>query len=148
VVDSSGLLLLFLTGAVLLSWYAGRGNAKISAYLTVFHEKKLDNNQTLREGWEDRLGRFSEKLKCFDKLTLSHWLGAIYFLLGGVSVVLPWLAGAQHFPPSKDYFVHAGIPAAVFLFVLILLVCSSPRTSYIKRWEDVETDEKRPTAPK
>jgi hypothetical protein len=51
------LIIFALAGAAALSCYAGRGNAKIGAYLQVFHEPPTpDKKDTL--GWEGRNQRF------------------------------------------------------------------------------------------
>ena len=118
-VNSSCMLLLFLTAAVILSWYAGRGNAKIGAYLIVFYEDPVEKNPQQYQGWEDRQGRFLENMnlpqRAFDWLKLSHLLGAIYLLLGTISVVLPWFAGKQPWPPTQHHWIWIGGPAALFL---------------------------------
>jgi len=139
---SSALLLLFLACAMGLSWYAGRGNAKIGAYLTVFFESAAEQHH----GWEDRQESFLKHLdprhRVLDRWRLSQWLGVIYFLLGSVVVVLPWFVGKQPWPPTESHWLHLGFPGAAFLTALILLCCfSSPRQTYIRCWEAVKKSE-------
>ena len=136
---ASSLLLLFLTCAVILSWYAGRANAKISAYLVVFHDSSGSDNKT--GGWESRLMRLKKKPKV-DFFTLNHCLTAIYTVLGIVSVLIPWLV--------------AGKPAFSFeqislIFIAVLFICSLilqwkfsyPREGYAKHWLDVKEEEQK-----
>ncbi|MEM7184690.1 MAG: hypothetical protein AAF518_27595, partial [Spirochaetota bacterium] len=61
---------LFISFFVLLSWYAGIANSKISSYIRVFHERE---NNIL--GWGERLS--SLKGKGNDRLNLNLFLSGI-----------------------------------------------------------------------
>lgn len=120
----SALLLLLLTCACALTWYAGRANAKIAAYLIVFHERSSQSG----EGWESRLDRLNNS--GFDHLNLNRLMFCIYLVLGLVAMI-PVL---RHFPIRDGWNVLI-IPIALFVCSLLLLVLPSPKDRYIKQWE-------------
>jgi O-antigen/teichoic acid export membrane protein len=124
----SALLLLLLSSACILTWYAGRANAKIAAYLIVFHERP---SQSSDGGWESRLHHLKES--GLDRLNLNRLLIIIYLVLGLVSVIFPAL---RHSPAGSGLIVVIG---AVFLFLssLFFLFLKSPKERYIKLWEEV-----------
>src|SRR5947208_2340161 len=54
----SSVLLLYLSGANLLTWYAGVANSKLAAYIKVFHESDVGSAPAYR--WESRLQRLKD----------------------------------------------------------------------------------------
>ena len=126
-VGISVLLLLLLTSACVLTWYAGRANAKIAAYIVVFHERSGESGS----GWESRLADLKNKKLDPDRLNLNQVLISIYFVLGLVSVFYPlW----QHLPCGAGL---GALPAAVAVFFWSLgLLCMVPQKErYIEQWE-------------
>src|SRR5262249_4637530 len=82
----SSLLLLYLAGANLLTWYAGIANSKLSAYVKVFHEGQ--ESPSIPMGWETRLAKL--KTKGLDPQNLNRWIAVVYAVLAIISVVLPY----------------------------------------------------------
>ena len=76
----TSLLWFFLGSTTALTWYGGRANAKIAAYLLVFHEKE--------GGWESRLKDL--KISKLDWFNLNRMVFLIYVGLGILSLVIPW----------------------------------------------------------
>jgi type IV secretory pathway TrbD component len=134
---ASSLLLMFLTCAIILSWYAGRANAKISAYLVVFHSTTGSDDKM--SGWESRLIRLKKKPKV-DFFTLNHVLVAIYTTLGIMSVLIPWLVAGK--PTTSLEQIPILVTALLFVGSLILQwKFSYPRDGYVKHWMDVKKEE-------
>jgi hypothetical protein len=125
----SVLLLLLLSCACALTWYAGRGNAMMAAYLIHFHERPSDSS----DGWESRLSRL--QLSGLDKLKLNQFLGFIYLLLAAVAVFVPV---SQH-PPSHNGWIVLSIAIAFFVSTLLLLMLASSQTKryFLKKWEEL-----------
>src|SRR5207244_3947693 len=113
-------LLIFLILVTGLSRHAGRGNAKIGAYLRIFHEPRRvseDRNKTL--GWEGRLQQFKGR-NFFDKRLLSDWLFGIYLILGAVSVAVPGLIGGWQF--KYDWLPWMLVLIAVVFVVMLFFL--------------------------
>lgn len=122
----SALLLLLLSSACVLTWYAARANAKIAAYIMVFHEDPSSG------GWESRLHQL--KTTGLDRLNLNRLIICIYFLLGVVSVLLP---AFQH-PPNSTGWAIVGAATIVFLLSLLLLLFRSPKARYLDEWNEIK----------
>jgi hypothetical protein len=124
----SAVLLALLSSACLLTWYAGRANAKIAAYLIVFHE-------TASPGWEARLAKL--KNTRLDKLNLNRLMIVIYAGLGLLSVFLPALRHDQ----TRPNLLPLVVSVLMFIGSLILLGQKSPRDRYIHYWRNVKEHE-------
>lgn len=128
------ILLAFLSCATYLTWYAGRANAKISAYLITFHEgegKSRTYETTMRE------------LKDKDPLDLNKGLAGVYFVLGLTAVGIPYfvLEDLIDFSP-----LLVGI-ACVFAVCWLLLLRKHSRDRFIQMFRDLkEEEEKRKSA--
>lgn len=128
----SALLLLLLSCACALTWYARRGSAIIAAYLIIFHERRSDS----KDGWEDRLRRL--QLKGVDKLSLNQFLGLIYLVLGVVAVAVPVLQKTPTYPGCIILII------ASFLFLcslLLLFIASSEvKKDFLEKWKNLPSD--------
>ncbi len=135
----SSLLLLVLTCAVFLSWYAGVTNTKIAMYLMVFHEQS-GGPESQGSGWESRLYRLKNQQRK-DPLALNDALVFIYFSLGVVSFFIPYAA-------AKDHSVMPGQLGLLILMTLAFLTAlmvhwkySDQRNRYLGYWRAVKRDE-------
>jgi hypothetical protein len=129
------ILLAFLSCATALTWYAGRANAKISAYLITFHEGNSP-------GWETRMG----VLKGQVWLDLNKGLAAVYFVLGITAVGIPYyvLKGL-----IEIYSPLLAGTAVVFVVYWIPLLFKHSRDPFIKMFRDLKEDEdKKKSAPR
>lgn len=135
----SSLLFLFLACATILSWYAGKANAKIGAYLIVFHEE-AGRSEGQGAGWESRLARIKNK-PWVDLLTLNHSLTAIYVALGIVSFIVPWLAARRPALTGGQSVLILFTAALLVGALLLLWQYSYPRADYIKYWREVKREE-------
>ena len=133
----SAMLLLYLSGANLLTWYSGIANTKLGAYLKVFHEEQATEGATSR--WEGRLAIL--KKKHLDPHNLNLWITVIYMVLGLVSIVLPY--AATHFTaPECSWLIVLLVCAAPFMGTLILVAkFSYPRDRFVSYWQIVKRDE-------
>ena len=124
----SSLLLFVLGSAELLIWYAGIADAKLAAYLVVFHEAKTS-------GWETRLNTLSERRR--NRLTLNMMIVLIYAGLGLLAIVLPFAVRDATMPAGK-YLAIMGLCGAWFLFGLYLLTRPIAREHYINLWRSLQ----------
>ena len=123
----TSLLWFFLGSTTALTWYAGRANSKIGAYLIVFHEKK--------DGWETRLKEL--KKSRFDWFNLNRMVFLIYLGLGILSLFIPWTI--HHSQMIANWHkILLFLTGAWFCFDLILLMWGYPRQSYKEKWIDVK----------
>ncbi len=122
--------MVFLGSTTALTWYAGRSNAKIAAYLIVFHEKYF--------GWESRLKEL--KMSPFDWFNLNRMVFLIYFGLGVLSFIIPWTIRCNQIIETW-HKVLLFVIGAWFVFDLILLVWGYPRQSYKEKWILIEKKE-------
>lgn len=106
-----------------LTWYAGRANAKISAYLLVFHEEN--------DGWESLLSEL--KSSRLDWFSLNRVIFLIYLGLGILAIVIPWSIHHSQAISTWHKFLLL-ITGAWFLFDLILLMRGYPRQDYKDKW--------------
>lgn len=133
----SSVLLAFLSSAGLLTWYAGRANSKLSAYLKVFHEAEELAPEALR--WETRLQKLKEK--GLDRYNVNHWITVIFIVLAGISVLLPYIASSLSTPTGWPLALLL-IFAALFVGSAILVSAFSyPRESYEARWRQLQRGE-------
>jgi hypothetical protein len=136
----SSVLLLYLSGANLLTWYAGVANSKLAAYIKVFHES--DDGTVPGYRWENRLQRLKEK--GLDPQNLNIWITVVYLALAVLSVAIPYAtSGSSHSGPG----IHSVLPVAGLLFIAsaILVVCFSyPRKRYENHWDEIKKEEKGP----
>jgi predicted membrane channel-forming protein YqfA (hemolysin III family) len=133
----SVVLLLYLAGANLLTWYAGVANSKIAAYVEVFHEAKESTPSSKR--WEGRLRWL--KSQGLDPHNLNRWITVVYVVLGVVSVVLPY-AAADFARPSSWLFIALVISAVPFLITVVLVArYSYPRDDFLKHWRKLQEEE-------
>jgi len=138
------LIIFALAGAAALSCYAGWGNAKIGAYLQVFHEQSTsDKKYTL--GWEGRNQKFQGSQ--WNLLSLNGWLGITYLLLGiGSSIALVGLDLKKVWPINIDPRILDPSDAILEIAWLCLVVAAvslflpPPRARYMRRWRDVEIE--------
>ena len=132
-------LLIFLILATGLSRHAGRNNAKIGAYLRIFHEPRRvseDPNSTL--GWEGRLQHFKRH-----KRLLSEWLFGFYLFLGAVSVAVPGLLGRWQF---KHHWLWWMLVLTAVVFAVMLLCLLGDRKAkqhYASDWQVIKDDERK-----
>ncbi|HKJ67319.1 MAG TPA: hypothetical protein VKA68_05140 [bacterium] len=125
----TSLLWFFLGSTIALIWYAGRANAKIAAYLIVFHEKNAG-------GWESRLTEL--KASGLDWFSLNRMVFLIFVSLGILSFVIPWsVRGLQEIPNWHTLLLL--ITGIWFCFGLMLLMWGYSREKYIDKWIDVAT---------
>jgi len=120
----SGLLWFFLGSSAVLTWYAGRANAKIAAYLIVFHEADSD-------GWETRLKLMKDQ--GLDWFNLNRVVLLIYVGLGILSFVVPW-AVRGHQVATGWHIIVLVVTGGWFSFGLGLLLLPGPRQRYEERW--------------
>jgi hypothetical protein len=149
---TSSMLLAFLALAAGLSGYAARGNARIGANLTVFHDLPLDENKRREgaaRGWEGRQERFWEEWAkrrrwfraWLGRAHLGMWLAGSYLILGGVSVAIPWAANRAPEDGVRWAFL---VVFGVLLLAGVLFLWWSPRGArleYWKAWNQVKRDE-------
>jgi hypothetical protein len=121
----SALLLLLLSSACILTWYAGRANAKLAAYLICFHERPSPSG----DGWQSRLHRLKQSR--MDRLNLNRIVVCIYSPLAAVSVILP----VMQQPPSPFGWVVLSVAIVIFLCSLLLLVLRTPKDHYVDLWD-------------
>lgn len=122
----SSLLWFFLGSCAALSWYAGRANAKIAAYIIVFHE-------TESKGWETRLKDFNDK--GLDWFSLNRMILSIYVGLGVLSFLVPSTIQDYQFVCDWKAWVLFGC-GTWFVFSLFLLMSRPDKQSYEKQWRD------------
>jgi hypothetical protein len=133
----SAVLLLYLSAANLLTWYAGIANSKLASYIKVFHEDSHTENNAPR--WESRLA--SLKRKGLDPQSLNLWITVVYFVLGLVSVALP-LTSAGFATPDKLWLAILLISSVPFLATLVLVAWYSyPRQRYEAHWLQLKREE-------
>jgi len=127
----TSLLWFFLGSTTTLTWYAGRANAKIAAYLIVFHEKE-------NFGWESRLKKLKES--GLDWFNLNRMIFLIFFGLGILSLVIPWSIRCSQLIAKWHILLLVSV-GAWFIFSLILLIWGYPRQNYKEKWIDVNNKE-------
>jgi len=131
-------LLLYLCTANLLTWYAGDANARLAAYLQVFHETPAAAASGFR--WETRLQKFTDNKKA-NKLNVNTYIAGIYGVLGSASVVIPGFP-AEYSLSGNWISVFLPVLFILFLTTVVLLARSSyPREVYKTRWEDIQNGE-------
>lgn len=118
----------FLGSVASLSWYASRANAKLAAYISVFHEDQSN-------GWESRL--LDIKNKGLDRLNLNIMMLSIYLGLGIFSFVVP-LTIREFKPLDKAELYFLILSGVWYLFFIALLTVKPPRNQYIKQWDVTE----------
>ena len=133
----SSILLLYLAGANLLTWYAGVANSKLSAYVRVFHEGQ--ESTSIPMGWETRLAKL--KTKGLDPQNLNWWITIVYAVLAIISVVLPY--AATSFAPPGLWLYGLAVSSAAFLATIILVVrFSYPREHFEACWRQLRDEER------
>lgn len=135
----SSLLLLVLTCAVFLSWYAGIANTKIAMYLMVFHEQS-GGPESQSSGWESRLYRLKNQRRK-DPLALNDALVFIYFSLGAVSFFIPYAAAKDHLVMPVQCVLFVLMTLAFLTALLVHWKYSNQRNRYLGYWRDVKRDE-------
>lgn len=133
----TALLLLYLSSINVVMWYCGRANAKLAAYLIVFHESQLADRPTGR--WEGRLNSLKSKRR--DRGNLNTWLTLIQAVLGLLSIVLPWATAS--FSKPHDPWIGLAIAAGMAFLATLALVngTSYPRDAYRAYWSSVREEE-------
>jgi len=127
----SALLLFFLGSAANLTWYAGQGNAKMAAYLIVFHEADF-------RGWETRLIHFNNLgSKLF---TLNRMVLVIYAILGVLSFILPGAMREFQSLSCRQGIVLV-ISVAWVVVSLLSLAFIPDKNEYVGKWEIVRDAE-------
>ncbi len=129
----TSLLWLFLSSMAVLTWYAGRANAKIATYLRVFHEEN--------GGWESRLAPMSESAW----FNLNIMVLLVYGGLGIFSLVIPCsirysVVIENHENQHFKLLLFSGV---CFLVALIRLGWGNPSKKYIEKWEVVKTEKSK-----
>ena len=133
----SAVLLLYLAGANLLTWYAGVANSKPAAYVKIFHEAKELTPHPMR--WEGRLQWLISN--GLNPHSLNCWIAVVYVVLGVVSVVLPY--AAADFAPPGAWLYGLVICAVPFLITVVLVAgYSYPRDDFEKHWRKLQEEEK------
>jgi hypothetical protein len=160
-VGISAMLVCFVALAEMLSWYAGDDNAKAAAYLVVYYEEAAAEPGK-GQGWETRRS-LAKKLEVFPQhglvMTLNLWLVVVYFLLGAVSVLLPFNAAEKGVTPvlllehfTLEHFTleqfMLGVFALVWVYGLILLALPSRADKYLAAWRKVLEEERKRAATK
>ena len=141
----SAVLLLFLAATNLLTWYCGLANVKIASYLRVFHE--ANEFTTGQMQWESRLKRFDMSyLSYLDKKNLNFWLAIVYFVLGIISVIIPWAAAEFVLPEDGLSIILLAFSVCCFAMVLTILSqhvdWRKQREIFEKKWSWVAEEEK------
>jgi len=121
----TSVLWFFLGAGAAVTWYAGRANAKIAAYIIVFHEGD-------GAGWESRLKDLKEQR--LDWFNLNRMVLLIYAGLGVLSYLVPW-AVRGYGGVSGWVAIVLALCAAWFLFGLYLLFSPSSRDYYVEQWD-------------
>ena len=129
----SAILLLYLSAANLLTWYAGVANAKLGMYLKVFHDDQ----------WESRLALLKEK--GLDPQHLNRWIVVVYLVLGLVSVILPLASSGFTAPHCLSLVTLLACSIPFVLTLALVHWCSSPRKLYEDRWSQLRQDEQKST---
>lgn len=134
----SSVLLLFLSGANLLTWYAGVANSKLAAYIKVFHETTADDGSNYR--WEGRLQRL--KQKGLYPQNLNIWTTVIYIALAVLSVAVPSATANYSFSGigACTFLPLSGVLFLISAFVVLRF--SYPRERYEVHWKEIQKEEK------
>lgn len=133
----SSVLLLYLAGTSLLTWYAGVANSKIASYIKVFHDN-LGGSSDLTH-WESRLAALKSSGQ--DSGNLNRWIVVVYVTLGVVSVVLPYAAAG--FAAPGPWLYALAVCAAPFLATIVLVACYSyPRERFENMWIGLREEER------
>jgi hypothetical protein len=139
---ASFLLLLFLSVAVVLTWYAGTGNVKMGSYLAVFYEEE-------DKGWHHRHRVVNELSEVrADKLKFDKILSGFYFVLGLASLLLtflPILISPEDKLPNTLYALRT-LPVVMFalLFTLVAYLLFMPENQighYRALWRIIKNAE-------
>jgi len=137
---ASALLLALLASACALTWYAGRANAKIAAYLIVFHESTRDP----LAAWESRLRALKESGR--DWWNLNRLIILTYLGLALLAVLAPMLSHLEYRLVCMDY-VALIVAGVLFVVTVVLLGLPSPKEHYTILWTDLKRKEsERPSA--
>jgi hypothetical protein len=131
----SSLLFAMLAASCVITWYAAQANAKIAAYLSVFHEE----TQPHLYGWESRLKTLKNNGK--DNLHLNYIMLPIYIGLGCLAVFVPWLSHLKYSLATWDV-VSLLVTGGLFISTLTLLVKEPARKDYHGYWIEVQKKEK------
>ncbi len=135
----SSVLLLYLSGANLLTWYAGVANSKLAAYIKVFHESDVGSTPAYR--WESRLQRLKDK--GLDPQNLNIWISVVYVALAVLSVAIPF-ATANYSTAAPGICTFFPVSALLFVASAILVILFSyPRARYEAHWREIQEEEKR-----
>ena len=132
----SALLLALLAAACALTWYAMRSNAKIAAYLVVFHESPPNPHFA----WESRLDALKKTGR--DWWNLNLFMICIYLGLALLAVLAPWLSHQEYHLGYLDY-VALTVGGGLFLVTLLLLGLPSPKQHFIKLWTQLKEKENK-----
>jgi hypothetical protein len=133
----SAVLLLYLSAANLLTWYAGIANSKLAAYIKVFHKGSGDESDSPR--WESRLAIL--KKKGLDPQSLNLWITVVYLVLGLVSIALPF-ASSGFATPYISWLIALLVCSVPFVATLVPVAWFSyPRQRYEANWLQVQRDE-------
>ena len=131
----SAILLLFLSGACLLTAYCGRSSAILGAFIQVFYENK---NPDLK--WERMNSKFPRK---WYEMNLNAMIAIIYLIFGVSSIYIPFYmygSGNDVYEYFKNRIVI--IFAAIFFGTFIHLLKSQYfREDYVSIWEAVEAEQ-------
>ncbi len=123
----SALLLFFLGSSAALTWYASRSNAKIAAYIIVFH-------QADSKGWETRLKTLKEGGD--DRFNLNRMVVLIYAGLGTLSILMPW--AVRGYKSTSDLALVVLTLSGVWFFFSLYLLLRPPSTKYFEeKWKDI-----------
>jgi hypothetical protein len=134
----SSMLLAILSCANGLTWYCGLASSKIGSYLQAFYEEPTSKGNIPR--WESSL--LELKSQALDKFHVNQWFGAIYLVLGLISVGIPYIASKSQ---SVECFALGFVlsTAAFFVASLILVICFSyPREKYLVQWREIRNKRK------
>src|SRR5829696_5488085 len=153
-------LLMFLTCAMAITWYAGNGNAKMATYLKVFYEERGEEpdpqtGHPTGVGWESRHAAFKNprpgspplpRRAYIDKIfNLNQLLAIFYLLLGAGSVALPFIIlGNLSLPWQSIFLLFALLP---FLAILMVLFLATPAKEYAKLWRTIKAQESQEPEP-
>ena len=124
----TSILWFFLGSVASLTWYASRANAKLAAYISVFHEDQ-------EKGWENRLRQL--KNKGLDRLDLNIMMLSIYLGLAFLSLVVPLTVRGFISPDTLD-LLYLSFSGVWFIFCASLLAVKPPRKIYIEEWKGDE----------
>jgi hypothetical protein len=129
----SSVLLLYLSAALLLTWYAARANIELATYIAVFYDD--DQRAGDRTHYETRL-EMLKGTKGF-RHNVNGWIALVYCVLGVVSIVLP-CAASQFAPPGARLYA---LVTCVILFLItagLATFFSSPRDKFRRVWTEIK----------